>query len=423
MRARRGGLLQFVLGLVVLYLESLQVFAEPTQNVISQSVVFDAIIEINPPSLNQYVCLFSRYWVTADAYKITVLWAEPNFSRMWFPIYPPGLSITSDTNVFLVNHQISKNHHAVYQRPFQSTKIFKYMYGDYVVDELRNLDQFSDQTSIYVTDLDQDFALQQKKDFKIKVDDSRRLVGMLEGCSSNGLLKSLTIFDKSGSQIQSIRNDYGGENGKQLLAQCISLAEREMTVGLQNGSVNIKLNGANYSYSNFPATYLHGGREITVNYGPIKLGSHIKNLPLRIESHVVGSNEFVSRILFTNYHASSFSNSVLDDLTQTEKQIHKMYTNYSCVAPEKIPEGDQAKIKDLISVLSAPVSDSSLGKESRRLNYLIHLHRLMGATGQTVKTYSELLGKWKLVSEELLMNGGYDQVGIIPKLTLCSSAC
>src|ERR1700722_8842917 len=70
------------------------------------AIQFDATIEINPPLSPNCMLLFARYWVSSNYYRVAVLWAEPNGSRMWFPIYPPTLRINSDAESFSVTDDL-----------------------------------------------------------------------------------------------------------------------------------------------------------------------------------------------------------------------------------------------------------------------------------------------------------------------------
>src|SRR5579872_4806805 len=69
-------------------------------------VEFDCTIRFNPPLSRYKVALFERCWVSSNYYRIAIVWSEPHDARIWFPTYPPTLSIGSDSKRFTISHDV-----------------------------------------------------------------------------------------------------------------------------------------------------------------------------------------------------------------------------------------------------------------------------------------------------------------------------
>src|SRR6185369_16644750 len=94
-------------------------------------VQFDAVIELDPPFAQTHVLLFARYWVASDYYYLGVVWAEPHGTGLCFPIYPPTLSIGSDSNSFSIDHGVYETNAVSYPKPLPDRGAFGSMFGDY----------------------------------------------------------------------------------------------------------------------------------------------------------------------------------------------------------------------------------------------------------------------------------------------------
>lgn len=379
-------------------------------------IQFDALIELAPPSIHEYVCLFVRYWVAPDRYKLTILWAEPDSYKMWFPIYPPTLKIVSDTTSFSVQHQFFTRYNSQDKRPFVYPKIFKYMYGDYLINNLKYTDQYANQTQVFLSDLKLEGNNQKNGTFKTTINDTNRLIGLVENTCTNGVLQSLWINDKSNHPLQELHYKYDSNNSNQLLAQYIKLAERETTVGFTKGNMQVEINSSNYAITQFPATYLDGGRNVTIKYEQIRLGNRSLVLPSYVESHISGQSAFVSRIIFTNYLPFVFTNSLtkfddlaVGDFSYEEVEARRILSEWGNYNFTNIPSTEVSNIKAIILALSKPGNDSSCGSECKRLSFLISLYRIIGSTDLMIQSYKELLNQFRCCnSYELVLNGGYD---------------
>src|SRR5579872_2412866 len=230
---------------------------------------FDATIQLDPPLAPLHVIVFARYWVGRDYYRIAIIWAEPHASRLWFPVYPPTLSIGSDAESFIITSQLYPANNSDYQMPLSERGVFRNMFGDYPIKNIRFADREARSQRLYSSDLS-DLDLTQGN-VTVPLSARGRAPEMepasIEVAWQKDLVKSITLFTKNQRLLKRILYEYDKSNSPpHLVRQEVFVAERVLTNGFPNGGVTIKIANTNYTFKDFAGVHEPGGRVCTVDY-------------------------------------------------------------------------------------------------------------------------------------------------------------
>lgn len=141
----------FLLSVVLLMCGTAVCKIEPTGTKVG-AVQFDVIMELNSSLRHTHVLIFARYWVAPDYYSVSVIWAEPH-TGLNYAVYPATLTITSDKQSFSMGHDIYPVYNSIYPKPLGERGVFRFMFGDYPIPNIRFADQEDLEKRIYVTDL------------------------------------------------------------------------------------------------------------------------------------------------------------------------------------------------------------------------------------------------------------------------------
>jgi hypothetical protein len=209
------------------------------------------------------------------------------------------------------------------------------------------------------------------------------------------------LFDANDKSLKAIRYEYEPAAGHPALArEKIFLPEKPVEVGLQRGTVDIRIGGTNYQFSKFPTVDRVGGRNCTVDYRAVKLGDGIARLPVRIEVRTAVDSNLVRSVEMTNFQciaatpleakraAASFA-----EFTPMEKRYRTFLGKYWRADPNQIPEPERSEIERLRNEFAAQSGgeDWTFGGELKRVNILMELSRMTGDEPALIKHYQRYL--------------------------------
>jgi len=370
-------------------------------------IEFDATIEIDPPLSPNSVVLFARCWVASNYYRVSVIWAEPNGDRMWFPIYPPTLRISSDPDSFAVGDDLFPRNNAKFKKPVEDRGVFVNMYGDYPVSNLRFADQEAIAERLYKSDLSNSVEDSQSVSDSLfplcptSFHTNREITGF-KVKETNGAIESLILFGNEARLLKQCDYEYDNDVKEPGISRDrVAWPERAIKTGFREGAVTVKVAKTNYNFSTFDSTYESGGRISSVDYCPIAFGSTMVRLPIRITVRMGQSGEIVRSAQMTNFHLVQITAAEADraaiefaGFTAAEFQYRSFSAKYREKTPDQVDVADAATIKRLRKDFDGSPhgkSSNSLGEELKRIDMLIELNRIVGDESWIARLYDPYL--------------------------------
>jgi hypothetical protein len=222
-------------------------------------VQFDAIIELNGPTLGTDVVLFARYWVSPDFYHTAVVWGEPHAGGLNFPTYPPTLNVLSDSRHFVISHQIHSLYNRTFTKPVGSRGPFRDKMNSYDLSAIR----FAEKDALDLQSLARERA-----------------------STSEARPNELSLYGEDGGLVETIQYEYAGEKtDSPLLRQQALLPERPITVRFSDRGPTITVGGQKQQYSELETVHHKGGRRCVVDYEQQDIAGHRVSLPTHIAVH------------------------------------------------------------------------------------------------------------------------------------------
>jgi len=398
-----------------------------------EAVQFDAVIELNryvPRSdRHDYTIMFARYWVASDYYTAALVWAEPQSSDLYFALYPPGLSVTGNTQSFEVYHGLYPKHSHTYERPLGERGVLRHKLGGYPIGNIRFADREALAERIYAHDLsnlkDANQLSEGMPDPPIQsVDrDESRDVARLKMLSNGENIASMKLFNAEQRLLKDISYEYESRGDRSFLRkQTVFLPERPMIVGFNSEGMKVTLDGKEFRYKDLEVTHHAGGRTCTIEYEQVSLGDKEVTLPVHVTVRNGKDGNVLRSVRMMNFRqvdldvddakeaARKFS-AVSADRSQYE-QLHKKYWKKTTLEIEK---ADIETIEQLWSRFDkAATTADNIGEKLKCLNVLIQLDSILGDHNELerhYKSYLSTLADNKL--DWMTLVGGY---GVIEKL-------
>lgn len=383
---------------------------------------FDAIVQMNAPIVGTHVLLFVRYWVSTDYYCVSVVWAEPHIGQLNFCTYPITLNILSDEAEFLLSSQIVDGVTSRFAKPVGDRGVFRCMFNDYPVSNLRYADSEALATRVFVRDLETlntsglDVPLPLSCRAVAGTLDYSRSITSVKLDTTDGRVTRIGLLDANDLIAKAVEYEYSSTSDEPgLRREIVVLPECSVEVGFPVGSVKARSNGDEVHLGVFARTYHGGSRMCSVEHRPVSVGEASVVLP-----HRVSVRHGESGKLLRAAQLSGFERGEVDK--NSAQQAARLFSHFS---PEMLKCRQLLLaywLKDPLEV--APVDRDALrklqehfdgldrrfaspGEELRRLNMLFQLAWMLGDSEHLAAHYGlylALLHRYDL--EEMLLLGG-----------------
>jgi hypothetical protein len=374
------------------------------------AVQFDSIIRLNAQSCSRPMLLFARYWVASNYYHFSIIWAEPHGSDMCFPIYPPTLSIGSDSNAFYVNHQLYPTNNAVYRKPLEARGAFRNMSGTYPIQNIRFAEKEAVHARLYATNVDRISPATHKLQFPLEqtVSETNRPT-IAKVILNNGRADLIELLNEKTQVIKSVKYKFPTKDAPRL--HSIALGEEPMVVGFVGEGLRVSLSNETYRFPEITLTHRLGGREGTVMYPVNQIGRQSAELPSFVEIHGISNNVPLRSATLTGYLKTSFSGeqaksaaSAFAAFSPPLLEYRRLLLKYWRSSPDGVSASDIKIIKTLRDGFEKDRAENkTLGEQLRGENVLMELNRLLGDT-------SELARHYELYLSILSRNGLFEMV-------------
>jgi hypothetical protein len=367
------------------------------------AVQCDVILHLDPPAFGSKIFLFARYWIAKDYYHLGVVWSEPHGSGLWFPIYPPSLSLGSDNRFFSISHSIYSTNSAVFDKPVGERGVFRHLFGAYPIQDIRFADSEASRLIIHKNDI-----RNTTNHFGLKLS---QVIG------PQGFLDSIHLSDSNEGIRKSIKYYYESSNSANLLRRLdVTLEQEPIRVGFTEGGIQVRIHDKTFQFSDLELMKHAGGRFGKVLYKPTILGKSIAQLPYYTEIKQAPDGPILRSATFTNYLSTSLD-------SNQAKQAAKQYatftpdlvkyrdfiTKYWFKQPQEVSQSDRIAIQDLRDSIQAEreADAGSIGRLLRRANVIIELNRILGEnslTAEAFRSYLKTLQQNQMF--DILLTGG-----------------
>ncbi len=354
---------------------------------------FDGILELNAPHFQKHILLFVRYWVSPQFYSASVVWAEPHVGSLHFPLYPPTLVIDSNQQSFSISNYVHSMYNSVFSKPLEKRGVFRYMFNDYPIPNIRFAEPEALASRIYTNDLEK-LGGQNKDDWQtIDVRNSTnekgiyREVAKLNLRVTDGRIEALNLLDAKEQLIKSIEYEYSRQKCRYLLRkQNVVLAERPFTVGFRGKGVITSLDGEEHTYRKLEGTHHRGTRKCSVNYESTNIGDQLLALPVRVVVYT-GDGETIlrsSRLLNfkqveLNADKAKKSAEAFGCFDSKERKCREMLLKYWMKEPAEIEDADLKILKQLRTHFeNTTVNGETIGEKLKRINMIMELDWIQG---------------------------------------------
>ena len=385
---------------------------------------FDCIMELNSMNLKTHVLLFVRYLVTPDSYKASIIWAEPHVSALNYSIYPPTTIIDSNDTNFSIRNEVNSQFNANYPKPIEKRDVFRFMFNDYPIGNIRFAETEALTSRIYESDLAkisepnnnwQTIEIAESND----TNSIAREVAKLDIQAESGRINNMKLLDAKDKLIKIIDYEYSMENGLALLKkQNIQLGARPFMVGYQGGGVKLTVNGREQLIKQILSVQHAGSRNCTVDYETKKIGDKSLSLPVNIVVYSGdGKNKLRSSRLM-NFKQVQLNSENIDKLIQdcasfdeNEKVVREMLVKYWMENPEKVTEDDLTKMNKLQKHFEELTAGDFAGDQLRRINMLLQLDWILGDKERLPGHYQQYLKILKFNGlNQMLITGGQQAI-------------
>jgi len=369
----------------------------------SNSVEFDATIELNPDMNGYHTILFARYWVGQGFYRVAIIWAEPNGSGLAFPVYPPTLSIGSDPYSFTIEHPLQPQNAGIYSKPFGDRGTFQWMFGDYPIANVRFADEDATASRL-LCPIPENSASPGRAGSTLgstrKSIQSPNASNTFQITADGEKIESIEIFTSQGALIKAIGYEYldGGKTAAPL-KQRVFLNERIINTTLRNGDTTVTLGQAKYHVTNFNTVHEKGGRFCTVEYSSVSPCNHQVQLPATIEARDGHEGRLIRSAILSNYHCFSGTPQEAAQLAATwasftpaqslQRDLLRKY--WRMTPPDLSPDDARTATKLLPDLNRSAHQDPTVGQRLKSINLVMELDRLLGREDDLLKDYDHYL--------------------------------
>jgi hypothetical protein len=367
---------------------------------------FDGIIELNSQHFQTHVLLFVRYWVSPNFYSASVVWAEPHVGSLNFSIYPITTVIDSNERSFRNTNDVHSKYDSMFSKPLGKRDIFRFMFNDYPIDNIRFAESDALQSRIFTEDFN-DPAEKTKSDWQIidinnSADEKgiNREVTKLNLQINDDRLNTLKLLDAKDRLIKSIEYQYSSQNSPCLVSrQNVILPERPITLGYKSGGVTMTIDGRKKTIQEFESVHHAGSRKCTVDYETQKIADKTLALPVRVVVYDASGKDVLRSSRLINFKQvdmnevwagqSAEAYSSFDD---NEWATRKMLLKYWMKNAGEIEEEDLKILHKLQTHFEQICDDEkTAGEKLRHINMLFQLDWILNDGEQLQRHFQQYL--------------------------------
>jgi hypothetical protein len=384
-------------------------------------VQFDAVLDLDSPSSLCRVTLFARYWVAAEYYQVSVIWAEPNGRGLFYPVYPATLSVASDAHAMTISHGLFPQHNQTHLKPLGAQPLFTNMFGDYSLGALR----FSERDSVAAR-----ARLGDQSEWPVAMDKSE--AGLLINLASvpesanwepafvvarrdRDLPKSVDFLTNERRLWKGLVYEHDPLSRSPILRkQTVVLPERPIALGLPGEGSRVSMGDKTFTIREFEAKYHAGGRIAEVELVAREVNGQTVVLPAKVDVRNGNGGKLLRSARFMNYHGINMTGEEakkaamgFGGFSEAHLQYRNLLVKHWKAPPQEIPAEDRRLMGHLCEVFQK-AECPTLGEQMRRLNILMELHRFLGdreALRRDFQAYLGTMADHKL-NNTLLVGGG-----------------
>ncbi len=367
---------------------------------------FDAIVEFNAQCFQTHVLLFVRYWVSPGSYTVSVVWAEPHVGSLNFSTYPITMVIESDEQNFRIANDVLTKNNSVFYKPLEDRGVFRYMFNDYPIPNIRFAEPEALASRIYTNDIGK--VLGQTKDGWQTIDIRNsvtengidREVMKLDLRVTDGRIDALKLLDAKEKLIKSIEYEYSDqEGGPLLLKQNVILAERPFTIGRKGKGINIKIDNEERTYRDMGTMHHKGTRKCSVDYESTKIDDKLMALPTRVAVRRADEQKVLRSSRLFNFKRVELNSDQVRESAEAfssfdgqDWKCREMLLKYWTKDPSEVEEEDLKALKQLQSHFEKiSTIDKTTGDQLRRVNMLLQIDWILGDSEQLKKHFQQYL--------------------------------
>lgn len=367
---------------------------------------FDGIVELNAPHFQTHVLLFVRYWVSPEFYDVAVTWAEPHVGSLNFPLYPITTVIESNERSFSLTNDVHSMYNSVFSKPIGRRGVFRYMFNDYPIPNIRFAESDALASRIYTNDLAK-LASQTEDDWQtIDIANSTnekgidREVAKVNLRVTDGRIDALKLMDAKAQLIKSIEYEYSAQKQGPLLSkQKVVLAERPLSLGFRGDGIKMTVDGKEQTYRELPGSHHKGTRTCSVDYEPTKMGDKSIALPVRVvvrapdgQTVLRSARLFNFKQLELNPEQARKPADGLAHFDSSERKCREMLLKYWQKDPAEVQDEDLKILRQLQTHFEeVPIVGKTAGEQLRRINMLLELDWMLGERDRLQEHFEQYL--------------------------------
>lgn len=386
---------------------------------------FDATVHLHAPMVGTDATLFARYWIGRDFYHVAVVWAEPHVGNLNFPVYPPGLTVSSNHECFSLSSRIHSSVGRSFPKPLGNRGVFHHRFNNYPIDNIRFAEHDALASRVPVNCLENandpnclrtDTSIQSSGN---PTEADARLVSV-KAHWQDGRMVGLTHLDHDGNTTKRISYEYQEINGSSLLTrEEVLLPETPIEVGYNDDGLIVTVGGRQAAIKQFRTSHHMGGRQCIVNYEAVRLGQTLLSLPVNILVRRADSGLLLRSVHMSNYTHVDLTSAECEkasrkfcQFSECEWRQRQLLLKYWYKPPGDVNEHDVQILKDLSRELTAaPAKGTTTGEKLRRVNMLMELDLMLGKHDSLVAHFDEYMAV--LADERLdatLLTGGCSRI-------------
>ncbi len=369
----------------------------------SRVLQYDVTLEYDSYCALTHYAVFARYWVSEEYYKIAIIWAEPNGRGQHISIYPPTLKIESNSKLMSISHEICKKENAIFQKPITNDSVFRFMYGDYPVQNLRFVDESMLRERLYIKDITN--SVNEKISYQ------------------NACIKDITLYNTNRGVSKKLEYEYGFNNTSNVVIKMTAIVPQTVIkYGFEGDGVKVTITNGERFVQSVDIPFLKGGREYEVDYESL---SNNTTKALTVLSNIRVKNAKTKELLrsakIKNVKVCSMSKSDVDAAAQKYCELGSLYSSYRKNAGKywlALPQNVEKDDKLAITNIARCLEDESRrlfsdGEYFRNRSALIELYRILGDDSKVIEYYTQCLQKYEsLGMDEMTMYGGYGMIDV-----------
>jgi len=321
-------------------------------------------------------------------------------------MYPVTLVISSDNEKFHITSQTDKWADAAFAKPIGVRGVFRYMFNDYPVANIRFGEQEAMATRIYSDILESPVSFAEQQESVVDLPHPRDpcsiegSVWQIRVRAADGRVRELDLLDKGANVIKNVEYEYvEREDGPMLRRQRVQLPETLRTVGFAGKGVRVKIDDEMQTYSELDCTHHENSRECIVEYQPIRIGGYLASLPTNIIVQIPGTKDPLRCVRLSAFSpwtgGKERMRRVAEEYAYFSSEVlrcREMATKYWFKNPSEILPEDRLAIRCLQTRFEdTPCIHGTVGEQLKQINLLLHISWVLGDVDKLSRYFEDYL--------------------------------